>query len=199
MSIARYISKLGTLLNSNGQVLAAGHADGSVTAAKLASGAARSNFGAGAVLQVVQTVKKDVLSSTATGWTDIPSLSASITPTLSTSKILAIVNVNGGGQSATTHVQLRLLRDATEIGSGNADGTSTPCFGFLPTFASGDVLYNASTDVLDSPSTTSALTYKVQFRNNNSSGTIYINRSQSSNTAGCPLGASSITLLEIAA
>lgn len=156
-------------------------------------------LGAGTVLQVVQVVKKDVLSSTATGWTDIPSLSVSITPTSSTSKILAIVNVNGGGQSATTHVQVRLLRDATEIGSGNADGTSTPCFGFLPAFGSGDVMYNASTEVLDSPSTTSALTYKVQFRNNNSTGTIYINRSQSSNTAGCPLGASSITLLEIAA
>lgn len=55
MSIARYLTKLGALLNSNGQVLAAGHADDSVTttkilnanvtAPKLATGVALSNLG----------------------------------------------------------------------------------------------------------------------------------------------------------
>lgn len=38
MSLARYLSKLGALLNSSGQVLAGGHADASITRAKMAAG-----------------------------------------------------------------------------------------------------------------------------------------------------------------
>lgn len=156
-------------------------------------------MGAGAVLQVLQAIKPDYGISTATGWNDIGGLSVTITPSSSTSKILVIARVSGCGQSATTHVQLRLLRGATEIGSGNPEGSNTPCFGFLPTGGSGDQMYNATAHILDSPSTTSPITYKVQFRNNNSTGTIYINRANSLGTPSYPLATSELTLLEIAA
>lgn len=156
-------------------------------------------MGAGAVLQVVQTLKQDSLSSTATGWTDIPSLSAAITPTSSSNKVLVRATVNGGGQIATTHLQLRLLRNGVEIGSGNPDGTNTPSLFFLPVMGSGDAQWNGFGEVLDSPASASAVTYKVQFRNSNSAGTIYINRTQSHNGVNCSLTSCQLTLQEIAA
>jgi hypothetical protein len=70
MSFSRYLSKLGTLLNSNGQVLAGGVADGSisttkiadanVTASKLASGVSVSNIGYTPVNKAGDTLTGDL-------------------------------------------------------------------------------------------------------------------------------------------
>jgi hypothetical protein len=60
-------------------------------------------------------------------------------------------------------------------------------------------MLNGSAHVLDSPNSTAAVTYKVQYRNNNSTSTIYINRGVGLGTSGYPLGASEITLMEIKA
>lgn len=79
MSLARYLSKLGALLNS----------DGKVPSGALASGAARANFGAGAVLQVVQAVSTGVVNTSSTSYTDLTGLSVSIT-VAANSKILLI-------------------------------------------------------------------------------------------------------------
>lgn len=83
MSIARYISKLGALLNSNGQVQATG----------LAAGAARANFGAGAVLQVIQSTTSTSTSSTSNSYVDASGLSVTITPTSATSKFLIFLRL----------------------------------------------------------------------------------------------------------
>lgn len=154
---------------------------------------------AGSVLQVIQALKQDYMSSTLTGWQDIPGLTASITPNSATNKVLVIAKVNGAGATATTHIQLRLLRNGVEVGSGNAEGSSTPCFAFLPTGDNADRMLNGSAHVLDAPNSASAVTYKVQYRNNNSSSTIYINRGNGLGTASYPLGSSEITLMEIKA
>lgn len=62
MSIARYISKLGSLLNSNGQVLTAGVADASVTQAKLAANVA----GNGPAFSAYGTTTQTIATSTLT-------------------------------------------------------------------------------------------------------------------------------------
>ena len=57
----------------------------------------------------------------------------------------------------------------------------------------------ASTNFLDSPNTTSAVTYGVNWRIV-SGNTIYLNRTgQDSNTSNYPRGSSTITLMEVAA
>lgn len=144
MSLSRYLSKLGTLLNSSGQVPAAG----------LAAGAARTNFGAGAVLQITQNDYMTWTSSTSTSLI-ATGLQCSITPTLSTSKIVILVNVNGMYNSSTSNTVLfSLYKNGSSLVS--LDGS----------FSNNVVNYGASSayQYVDSPASTSALTYALYFR-----------------------------------
>ena len=70
---------------------------------------------------------------------------------------------------------MRLLRDSTEIAIGDADGVRIR--GTLASRHEGELYgpHNISMMFLDSPSTTSATTYKIQWRA--ASGTLYLNRS----------------------
>lgn len=185
MSFARYLSKLGAMLNSSGQVPAAG----------LASGAARANFGAGAVLQVVQAIKTDTFSTSSTSFVDIPNMSVSITPTSSTSKILIRVQTNYSSATGDNGT-FRLLRDATVIGVGDAAGSRIQ--GFAQTRSSDiGAAFTVSTEFLDSPSTTSSTTYKVQLAVQAS--TNYVNRTAGDeNILARGRTISTITLMEIA-
>jgi hypothetical protein len=113
-------------------------------------------IGAGAVLQVIANTTS---SSTATGtstYVDTNSI-ATITPTSSTSKILVIVYCGQVAKSANdTQLNLRLVRGATEIFIAVAinQGLNAQLTG------------NPTIVYYDSPSTTSATTYKVQARTN---------------------------------
>ena len=153
------------------------------------------------ILQVVQSVKTDTASVGGATFADI-GLSASITPSSSSSKILVQVQANTGA-SAGFSMKTRLMRDSTAIHIGDAAGSrpraSTENTG---TYSTGTPSYNSfpvSIIFLDSPSTTSAVTYKVQYASYNSF-TIYINRSGSDlNTSEYEARtASSITLMEVA-
>ena len=153
---------------------------------------------AGTVLQVVSTTKTDTFTSTTTvAFTDITGFSVSITPSSATSKILVTVSGTCSGQSATSGSNLRLMRDSTAIGVGDAAGSRSRA-----TTNSYQADANQSNpfsmNFLDSPSTTSAITYKVQFFI--SAGTFYFNRAQSdSDVVGVHRYASTITVMEIAA
>tara|TARA_R110000803_G_scaffold200403_1_gene264746 strand:+ start:476 stop:997 length:522 start_codon:yes stop_codon:yes gene_type:complete len=152
------------------------------------------------ILQVVQSVKTDTASVGGGTFADI-GLSASITPSSSSSKILVQVQANTGG-SAGFSMKTRLMRDSTAIHIGDAAGSrpraSTENTGTYST----NTNYNSfpvSIIFLDSPSTTSAVTYKVQYAVYGSF-TVYINRSGSDlNTSEYDARtASSITLMEVA-
>jgi len=130
-------------------------------------------------LQVVTVDKSDTYSLGTTGtWTDITGLSVAITPSSTSNKILVGINLSLGASMASTNV-FRILRDATPISVGDADGIRRQATigwytGTSATAVHGAVSYN----YLDSPSTTSSVTYKVQVNIENA--TFYLNRSSRS-------------------
>jgi hypothetical protein len=153
---------------------------------------------AGTVLQVVSTTLTTTFSSSTTGaYTDITGLSVSITPKFSTSKILVAFNGMFSGTVAVSGYNLQIVRGSTPVGVGTSTGsrTASTASGYVaeanfPTCSSGSVL--------DSPATTSATTYKIQYYIG--AGTFYCNRGQAdADSAGIPRSVSTITVMEVAA
>ena len=139
--------------------------------------------GVGKVLQVVNALLSTQVLSTTTTFADT-GLTASITPTSASSKILVLVNHNGvGKQGGDTRVRIRLLRNSTDILliDNNAGYTANSNFNRVG---------SSSTSFLDSPTTTSSVTYKTQFSLADGSGTVGLSFDSSRST---------ITLMEIAA
>lgn len=206
----RTISDVGmSYAPSTGSVTTGILADGAVTSGKLASGAAVANIGAraitaaqvpaGSVLQVVQTYKTDIFSTTSTTFVDITGLSVSITPSSTNSKIWVFASVQTAGQGfADRLIPLRLVRNSTDIGLSDQSGSNR-----LRTSGGRHASNQADSGVavvsfLDSPNTTSSVTYKVTTRIG-TGGTIIIGRDgdteDDQNRASYP---SSITVMEIA-
>jgi hypothetical protein len=169
--------------------------DGSVTAAKLASGAALSNLGtaqladanmpAGSVLQVVNaTYSTETANSTST-YADT-GLTASITPSSSSSKILVLVSQAGVGKSnddSANGCTVNLLRSSTQLIEFVIGGGRTVS-------ATYNLGLNATACYLDNPSTTSSTTYKTQFKNFTNAAAVYVQGNNATST---------LTLMEIAA
>jgi hypothetical protein len=196
-------------INGSGTITglsAGGLPDGSITAADLAAGAARSNFGAGAVLQVVSTTKTDTASGSnlmsSGSWANV--LQVSITPTSSSNKILIIYAIEFSGSLANgdSTVAARLVRGSTAICIGDASGTRSRVTNG-PRWPSGrsDFYGTFSQNFLDSPATTSSTTYSVQLACRGvGSNTWYCNRSNDDyDTSEGSRSASTITVMEIAA
>ena len=142
--------------------------------------------GGGKVLQVVNATYGTAAQSVTSTFADT-GLTVTITPTLATSKVLVLVQMNGCGKSgsAGAGLGLRLLRGATSI------IVFEELAGYLA--ANDNDIGGSGTTYLDSPATTSATTYKVQFNNyGNTSGAAKINRAGGGTT-------STITVLEIGA
>lgn len=149
------------------------------------------------ILQVVQTVKTDTFSTTPNGtWVDITGMSVSITPYYSTSKILVIPVVNGGGLGTTP--KIRILRDSTTIAVGDTAGSRQSA-----TFGTYNVVDTNQTMTythffLDNPATTSIVAYKLQVNNDNAV-VWYCNRSNSdTNSVVGGRFISTFTVMEIA-
>ena len=187
-----FVMLLGNVLDlgvpSDATVSTAKIVDGAVTSAKLS---------AGKVLQVVQTVKTtDFSASLATDTvTDITGLSASITPSSSSNKILVSYNIMVHTTSGSGKIQL--MRDSTKI----CINTSTSGFEAQTSMAHNDAVFamtGTSMSFLDSPSTTSSITYKPQL--SHASGltkTVYVNAPESPSSRHGRF-TSQITLMEIA-
>lgn len=182
---------------------AGGLPDATVTAAELASGAARSNFGAGAVLQVVQATKTNTFStSSGTGSpAAITGLSASITPTSVNSKIMILANFGQISGSSETTWGIFMFRNGTKINLGDAAGSRAQG-SIAGGIASSSGTYrgnSASIMFVDSPATTSAISYTFSM-GSNGSATIYLNQDgRDSNAANdSTRTASTVILMEIA-
>jgi len=111
----------------------------------------------GSVLQVVQYSTTTQVTTTSTSFVDVTNFTASITPTSSTSKILALINLNGVLHGATTAqaASFRILRGASEIAIAYN-------FLYMP-FNAIDITGSLGMSYLDSPATTSATIYKLQW------------------------------------
>lgn len=140
--------------------------------------------GAFRILQVVQGTTSTITSSSTTAYADT-TLTATITPQSTTSKILVMVahgSVFRSNGNVLNSMNLRLLRGATVISTfgGGIGYTGTAL----------DLTGSCSTVYLDSPATTSATTYKTQFANNVAAASVQVQASASLST---------ITLLEVSA
>ena len=140
----------------------------------------------GRVLQVVNGSTYTKVASTSSTYADT-GLSASITPSSSSNKVLVIVNQFLVKSNDNIYGGLKLLRDSTEL------GFIADLIGY--TGASNYNTNSASASFLDTPSSASALNYKTQFANLGGGGTIDVQADSSSSTER---GRGSITLMEIA-
>jgi hypothetical protein len=148
------------------------------------------------ILQVVQGVKTDTASRTSTAFDDIAGLSVSITPSSTSSKILVIAQVVVSANS-DAGVLLRLRRDSTDIYLGDA-ASNRPRVSANSYSAADNRSNSESITFLDSPNTTSAVTYKIQFAGS-AAAAIYVNRTVlDTDSAPFPRAASSITAMEVA-
>jgi len=152
---------------------------------------------------VVQGVKSDTFSaSLASGAiTTVTGLSATITPTSASSKVLVIVSIAVGAVGTEFFgPNVIVERGGTPIGVGDAASSRTRVTGGAAKGGSGTTV-TVTCVVLDSPATTSATTYTVDIQNlTNGTNTMYVNRSKNdTNEARKGRAASSVTLIEVAA
>ena len=130
-----------------------------VSSAKLASGAG------GKILQVVSVTKTGNFSSSSTSFTDITGCTLNITPSATSSKIyVTLLGGQWGLYSSGNYAGFgKIVRDSTDLvfgivsyrdGSGNDGGTCALSY-------------------LDSPNTTSQVTYKAQVKSSLSGKEVY--------------------------
>ena len=120
--------------------------------------------GAFRVLQVVSATTSTITSATIIAYVDT-TLTVTITPQSSTSKIFVMVNQSLFVDTANNECNYRLLRGATALQTQKAPAFSSAG----TTVGQGVFMY------LDSPATTSATTYKTQIAIASGAGTVYAN------------------------
>jgi hypothetical protein len=148
------------------------------------------------VVQVKSTTKLDTFTTSSTSFTDLTGLSVSITPTSATNKVLVVCNLAIMGQGGVTRSTAQLVRDSTVIGSGTTAGSRVSGIAVGNALGGGTIISDAIT-FLDSPASTSALTYKIQVRSN-SAGTTFVNRAdEDTDSANFSRVSSTITVFEV--
>lgn len=153
---------------------------------------------AGNILQVLQSVKTDTFTTTNTAF-QIPSgLSVAITPSSTSSKILVMVTTQFAVDADNGHGYAILQRDGTVILQGDAAGSRPRTYVAQNNFGN-NAPPNYQLVALDSPSTTSAVTYSLGVRSSNAT-TVYLNRAVRDNndTGFDPRSASTIIVMEVA-
>jgi hypothetical protein len=153
---------------------------------------------AGSVLQVVSNTKIDTFSTTSSSYVDVTGLFVTITPTSATSKILITGLVNFGASADVGF--FRLVRNSTAICVGTAAGSRVAATAQQRNYTDSADADAAALNFLDSPNTTSSVTYKIQGASSSGGYTTRFNSSADDNdTANRGRTASTITVMEIAA
>jgi hypothetical protein len=138
---------------------------------------------AGNILQVVNATYSTETTSSSSTYADT-GLTATITPTSASSKILILASQVGCGKATNnTNLRLRLLKSSTQLiifeqGAGSNGGVADNFIG------------SCSTCYVDSPATTSATTYKTQLASSGNNALVYVQANSTTST---------ITLVEVAA
>jgi len=150
-SAAGVVGRVG--VGTNGQVLTAD------------SSQARGLAWTGVKGQVVTASTTSATNSASAGWVDVTGMTVTITPTSATSKIMVMPSLNtlavSGSSSPYAIGWMRLIKDTSTVLNTLFPGIYYPNGGNVNTAAYGSY----SPIYVDSPATTSAITYKVQMNN----------------------------------
>ena len=160
---------------------------------------------AGNIIQVVEAVKTDTATTSTTIYGAIAGLQPQITPTSNTSKIMIFINLKWGFSNENNDVNFKLFRSIggteTEIFAGGANGSNQVGFyGAQDALGKGiHIMMPISSQYLDSPNTTSQITYLIKWHIQRSASYNYLNRPGSSDTSDdYHRTSSSVTLMEVA-
>jgi hypothetical protein len=150
---------------------------------------------AGNIIQVVHTKKTDALTTTSQTYVDL--MTATITPSASSNKILIRYGVNGGTNGDVNHVYVTIYRDSTDIGQADAASNRSRASSVINTDDQSTMFFG--NEVLDSPSSTSAIVYRIKVRTSNTQ-TAFFNRSARDTDLVAYDGRSTsfVTLMEVA-
>ena len=140
----------------------------------------------GKMLQVVSATSTTQTDTTSTSYTDCTGITAAITPAATGSKVLVLISVNVTATGSDAVGEFKIVRT---IGA-----SATDLFVFSQVNHLEHENANHFLQQLDSPSTTSAATYKLQFFRTDQSGTLTVNRND-----GSDIARSVITLIEVGA
>jgi|APSaa5957512535_1039671.scaffolds.fasta_scaffold173986_1 hypothetical protein len=186
----------GTIVNADVADVAASKLTGALPAI---DGSSLTGISGGKVLQVQSSFMNAYASTTSTTFVDT-GLTVNITPTSTTSKILIFVNMpsNHPGQYGSW---FNLVRNGTNIAQGSGANAVQCSFGTLNQSGDEYDISQGNLNYLDSPSTTTAITYKIQYRTG-TNGTLCINANKT-NSGGTNADfanvTSNITVQEIGA
>jgi hypothetical protein len=127
-------------------------------------------YGSGqTVVQTAQTlITTGTFTTTSTSMTNLTGMAVSITPLSTSDKILISVSFVYGFQDNYC-VGIQLLRNGTPVGIGTS-GTTGPNYTFATSPAGNNTPTSCNWTYLDSPATTSAITYQIQVRLQAASG-----------------------------
>ena len=116
----------------------------------------------GKILQVIQAHKSDHQTNSSGSEVDITGLSVDITPASSSNKILVMYDVQWGvyGSNNNVYGSIQCYRDSTQIDLGDSVGSCHRVSG-MDNPGSNYATRRVGSMLLDSPSTTSELTYKM--------------------------------------
>lgn len=186
-----------TIAPSTGTTLTLGESGDTVT---LGSGATQSGFGK--VLQVVSTTKTDTFEG-ANGdtWYTVTGLTASITPSSTSNKVLISGFISGSSQNTSDRRRLyvKIQRGGSDLSSavGDASGNRLQIHSINYSNGGADSV-TIPFQFLDSPSSTSALSYSIQVRDDTDGVNINKSASDSDNDTYFR-SVSTITAMEISA
>ena len=178
------ILKVDQLQDSGGNAIISSDGSGNIT----------TGTGMGKVLQVVGTQTSTVFSTTSTSYVDVTGYSLSITPSSTSNKILISLNFRYGC-SASVANSCQLLRNTDVIDLGGTENNLGNVYNGHGN--SGKGFGQVSLNYFDTPSSTSALTYKLQVLRGTGGGTLYINNRNDGNSTTNIMG--SLTLMEVSA
>ena len=154
---------------------------GTIALTNQLSGMTSASVPSGSVLQVLGIKTLDTTTTTSSTYVNT-GITLAITPSSTSSKILVNVNCAGCGTNghANAHMGLKIFRDSTDIIKFEGQGGYNA--------VAGEDSGGYSCSYLDSPSSTSAVTYMVKLANVGNAGTCRLGHSTSVST---------ITLMEI--
>lgn len=163
----------------------------------------------GSILQVVHTTLSTGWSGTSvsTGsgyYVDVTGLSATITPSSTSNRILILTNMYIGKTTAASSYQqaFRITRNGTAVQQGAGEGSRPPASGainmYLTDTTSGQYQMAMLSGVhYDNPASTSALTYQIQLGGYSGSPIVYVNRAENWQASAANYNATPLTTLTL--